>query len=119
MREVLQPLNEKAAEIVVKHADMLQSNRMEPLLLRLVAHVSAYRVILARCLLAPHGLHADPCTSGRLHMRTRPPSQHAGHQPRAQTVIRYVQQHEMRPRPLSECLLDGVESSCLLPIHAT
>ena len=49
MREVLQPLNEKAAEIVVKHADMLQSNRMEPLLLRLVAHVSAYRVILARC----------------------------------------------------------------------
>lgn len=49
MREVLQPLNEKAAEIVVRHADMLQSNRMEPLLLRLVAHVSAYRVILARC----------------------------------------------------------------------
>ena len=49
MRKVLQPLNEKAAEIVVEHADMLQSNRMEPLLLRLVAHVSAYRVILARC----------------------------------------------------------------------
>ncbi|KAK9824987.1 hypothetical protein WJX81_003806 [Elliptochloris bilobata] len=48
MRDVLQPLNEKAAEIVVKHADMLQSNRMEPLLLQLVAHVSAYRVILAR-----------------------------------------------------------------------
>jgi hypothetical protein len=48
MRDVLQPLNEKAAEIVVKHADMLQSDRMEPLLLQLVAHVSAYRVILAR-----------------------------------------------------------------------
>ena len=48
MRDVLQPLNEKAADIVVKHADMLQSNRMEPLLLQLVAHVSAYRVILSR-----------------------------------------------------------------------
>jgi hypothetical protein len=48
MRTVLQPLNEKAAEIVVKHADLLQSSRMEPLLLQLVAHVMAYRVILKR-----------------------------------------------------------------------
>ncbi|CAL8467388.1 g6925 [Coccomyxa elongata] len=48
MKEVLQPLNEKAADIIVRHADLLQSARMEPLLLQLVAHVSAYRVILKR-----------------------------------------------------------------------
>lgn len=48
MKEVLQPLNEKAAEIIVRHADLLQSAQMEPLLLQLVAHVSAYRVILKR-----------------------------------------------------------------------
>ena len=48
MKTVLQPLNEKAAEIVVKHADLLQTSRMEPLLLQLVAHVCAYRVILQR-----------------------------------------------------------------------
>ena len=53
MKTVLQPLNEKAAEIVVKHADLLQSSRMEPLLLHLVAHVMAYRVILKRCALLP------------------------------------------------------------------
>lgn len=49
MKTVLQPLNEKAAEIVVRHADLLQSSQMEPLLLQLVAHVMAYRVILKRC----------------------------------------------------------------------
>jgi hypothetical protein len=49
MKEVLQPLNEKAADIIVRHADLLQSAQMEPLLLQLVAHVSAYRVILKRC----------------------------------------------------------------------
>jgi hypothetical protein len=48
MKEVLQPLNERAAEIIVKHADLLESSTMEPLLLQLVAHVSAYRVILKR-----------------------------------------------------------------------
>lgn len=48
MKEVLQPLNEKAADIIVRHADLLQSAQMEPLLLQLVAHVSAYRVILKR-----------------------------------------------------------------------
>ena len=52
MKEVLQPLNEKAADIIVKHADLLQSAEMEPLLLQLVAHVFAYRVILKRCLLS-------------------------------------------------------------------
>lgn len=49
MRAVLQPLNEKAKDIIVKHADLLQSSQMEPLLLQLVAHVSAYQVILQRC----------------------------------------------------------------------
>lgn len=59
MKEVLQPLNEKAADIIVRHADLLQSAQMEPLLLQLVAHVSAYRVILKRCSLpSPCGL---PC----------------------------------------------------------
>ena len=48
MTTVLQPLNEKAADIVCNHADLLQSSTMEPLLLQLVAHVTAYRVILAR-----------------------------------------------------------------------
>ena len=48
MKAVLQPLNEKAKDIIVKHADLLQSSQMEPLLLQLVAHVSAYQVILQR-----------------------------------------------------------------------
>jgi hypothetical protein len=50
MTAVLQPLNEKAADIIVKHADLLQSAEMEPLLLQLVAHVFAYRVIIKRCI---------------------------------------------------------------------
>ncbi len=52
MKEVLQPLNEKAADIIVRHADLLQSAQMEPLLLQLVAHVCAYRVILKRSVLS-------------------------------------------------------------------
>lgn len=48
MEEVLQPLNEKASDTIVEHADMLESSTMEPLLLQLVAHVSAYKVILKR-----------------------------------------------------------------------
>jgi hypothetical protein len=49
MTEVLQPLNERVAEIVTKNADLLEAAAMEPLLLQLVAHVSAYRVIIKRC----------------------------------------------------------------------
>ena len=49
MAEVFQPLNERAADIVTKNADLLEGPSMEPLLLQLVAHVSAYRVILKRC----------------------------------------------------------------------
>lgn len=48
MTEVLQPLNERVAEVVIKNADLLESHSMEPLLLQLVAHVSAYRVIIKR-----------------------------------------------------------------------
>ena len=48
MKTVLQPLNEKAKDIIVNHADLLESPAVEPLLLQLVAHVSAYRVILSR-----------------------------------------------------------------------
>jgi len=48
MMSVFQPLNERAAEIVTKNADLLEGAAMEPLLLQLVAHVSAYRVILKR-----------------------------------------------------------------------
>lgn len=48
MFEVLQPLNEKASNIVVRHIDLLDSAKAEPLLLQLVAHVAAYKVILSR-----------------------------------------------------------------------
>ena len=48
MKTVLQPLNEKAAKIITEHADLLEGASVEPLLLKLVAHVSAYRVILER-----------------------------------------------------------------------
>ena len=48
MRAVLQPLNEKAAEIIVNHVNLLESTHIDPLLLQLVAHVCAYRVILKR-----------------------------------------------------------------------
>ena len=43
---------------------------MEPLLLRLVAHVSAYRVILARC---PEtwAFVLKPCTRGHLRMQAQ------------------------------------------------
>lgn len=48
MTSVFQPLNERAKEIVINNADLLEGPNMEPLLLQLVAHVSAYRVILKR-----------------------------------------------------------------------
>ena len=53
MKTVLQPLNEKAAKIVTEHADLLEGSSVEPLLLQLVAHVSAYRVILERWISMP------------------------------------------------------------------
>lgn len=48
MRCVLQPLNEKAADVIVNHLNLLESTHIDPLLLQFVAHVSAYRVILRR-----------------------------------------------------------------------
>jgi hypothetical protein len=49
MEQVLQPLNEKAASIIAEHIDLLDAQHVVPELLQLVAHVSAMRVILARC----------------------------------------------------------------------
>ena len=40
--------SERAMKTVIEHADLLESTTIEPLLLQLVAHVSAYRVILRR-----------------------------------------------------------------------
>lgn len=48
MKEVMQPLNEKAANIITDHLDKLEAQDMTPMLLQLVAHVYAYRVILQR-----------------------------------------------------------------------
>ncbi|KAL4427457.1 hypothetical protein ABPG77_000746 [Micractinium sp. CCAP 211/92] len=48
MKVVLQPLNEKAADVIVNHVDLLRTPYIDPLLLQLVAHVSANKVILRR-----------------------------------------------------------------------
>ena len=48
MREVLQPLNERAAELIFQHADLLDSPALWPLMLQLVAHVSALKVTMAQ-----------------------------------------------------------------------
>ena len=48
VREVFMPLSEKAARLVVDRADLLESSCIEPLLLQLVAHVSALKVLVRR-----------------------------------------------------------------------
>lgn len=48
VRAVLMPLSEKAAKLVIERADLLEGSGIEPLLLQLVSHVSAYKVILQR-----------------------------------------------------------------------
>ena len=48
VRCVLFPLSEKAAQAVIQRADLLDGAAITPLLMQLVAHVSAYRVILRR-----------------------------------------------------------------------
>ena len=48
VRDVLMPLSERAAKTVIERADLLEGSEISPLLLQLVAHVSAYRVILRR-----------------------------------------------------------------------
>mgnify|MGYP001253747610 CR=1 FL=1 len=46
VRAVLMPLSVKAANLVIERADLLEGDDIDPILLQLVAHVSAYRVIL-------------------------------------------------------------------------
>eukprot|EP00940_MAST-03C_sp_MAST-3C-sp2_P001135 g1135.t1 len=46
MREVFMPLNERAAKLIAEHADLLEGDSFEPLLLQLVAHVGALRVMI-------------------------------------------------------------------------
>ena len=48
VREALMPLSEKASELIIEHADLLEGEGIEPLLLQLVAHVSACKVIIKR-----------------------------------------------------------------------
>ncbi|KAH7620904.1 hypothetical protein NADE_003513 [Nannochloris sp. 'desiccata'] len=48
MKSVLQPLNERAADIIINHLNLLESSNIDPVLLQFVAHVSSYRVILNR-----------------------------------------------------------------------
>lgn len=46
MRAVLQPLNERASELIMSHADLLDSPDLWTLMLQLVAHSSALKVLL-------------------------------------------------------------------------
>ena len=46
MKHVLQPLNEEAAEVIVKRIDLLESDSIDPTLLKFVAHVTSNRVVL-------------------------------------------------------------------------
>lgn len=48
MTHVLQPLNEQAAEVIVKRIDLLQSDHMSQHLLKFVSHVAANRVVVSR-----------------------------------------------------------------------
>lgn len=43
MVEVLQPLNERAAELIFKHSDLLDSSTINPILLQFISHVAANR----------------------------------------------------------------------------
>lgn len=76
MTEVLQPLNERVAEIVTKNADLLEAAAMEPLLLQLVAHVSAYRVIIKRCGRRRSPRFAQLCPPRCMPPMTPPPALH-------------------------------------------
>ena len=48
VRTVLMPLSEKAAQLVIQRADLLEGSGIEPLLLQLVAHVGAMKVLVQR-----------------------------------------------------------------------
>lgn len=49
MKEVLQPLNDKAANAIVDHIDLIEASSVDPLLLKLVAYVKTVRVMMSRC----------------------------------------------------------------------
>ncbi len=55
MKEVLQPLNDKAANAIVDHIDLIEASSVDPLLLKLVAYVKTVRVMMSRC-----GSHTAP-----------------------------------------------------------
>jgi hypothetical protein len=48
MKQVFMPLNEKMEQLVITKADLLDSPKMPDCLLDLVAHVEAYRVVIAK-----------------------------------------------------------------------
>lgn len=48
MKEVLQPLNDKAANAIVDHIDLIEASSVDPLLLKLVAYVKTARVVMSR-----------------------------------------------------------------------
>lgn len=48
MKEVLQPLNDKAANAIVDHIDLIEASSVDPLLLKLVAYVKTVRVMMSR-----------------------------------------------------------------------
>ena len=48
MRDVFSPLNERAAELIITHADLLDSAEIDASLLQLVSHVSAGRIAISR-----------------------------------------------------------------------
>lgn len=54
MKEVLQPLNDKAANAIVDHIDLIEASSVDPLLLKLVAYVKTVRVMMSRYV--PHSL---------------------------------------------------------------
>lgn len=47
-RQVFMPLNERVARLIVDRSDLIVGDKFEPLLLQLVAHVSAMRVMVKR-----------------------------------------------------------------------
>lgn len=48
LREVLQPLNEKAADIIINRLNLVESANLDPVLLELVSHTYSLRVLLKR-----------------------------------------------------------------------
>lgn len=65
VKNVLMPLSVKAADIIIARADLLEGTSIEPLLLQLVAHVSACALYpaLPRAGLAPAHHSMASCTS--------------------------------------------------------